>query len=140
MPRKKEEKIDAYVGARVRMRRLMLGMSQEALGAHLSLTFQQIQKYEKGINRISASRLFGLGRALSVPVSYFFDGLEGLNNWPEHDGMREGPAVSPYLYFVSSSEGIQLNRAFLQIEDGTTRRKILAIVEDLARVAGDLNS
>ena len=140
MPRKKEEKIDAYIGARVRMRRLMLGMSQESLGAQLSLTFQQIQKYEKGINRISASRLFGLGRALSVPVSYFFDGLETLIDGPGYDGMQEGHSVSPYLDFISSSEGIQLNRAFLGIEDGATRRKILSIVEDLARVAGGVNS
>lgn len=140
MPRKKEEKIDAYIGARVRMRRLILGMSQEALGAHLSFTFQQIQKYEKGINRISASRLFGLGDALKVPVSYFFDGLENLDHGPNYDAMQEGPPVSPYIDFISSSEGVQLNRAFLAIQDGATRRKILAIVEDLARMAGDMNS
>jgi transcriptional regulator with XRE-family HTH domain len=74
MPRKKQHEIDAYIGARVRLRRLMLEMSQEMLGHKLGLTFQQVQKYERGINRISASRLFELATALKVPVSYFYDG------------------------------------------------------------------
>ena len=71
MPRKSNSELDAYIGARLRMRRLMLGMSQEALGEKLSLTFQQIQKYEKGTNRVSASRLYELAQALDVPVQYF---------------------------------------------------------------------
>ncbi len=75
MPRKKERTLDAYIGARVRMRGLMLNMSQEVLSGKLGVTFQQVQKYEKGLNRISASRLFELAQALRVPVGYFYDGL-----------------------------------------------------------------
>ena len=75
MHRKSNSELDTYIGARLRMRRLMLGMSQEALGEKLSLTFQQIQKYEKGTNRVSASRLYELAQALDVPVQYFFDGI-----------------------------------------------------------------
>jgi transcriptional regulator with XRE-family HTH domain len=140
MPRKKEQTIDAYIGARVRLRRLMLGMSQESLGGQLSLTFQQIQKYEKGVNRISASRLYALARALSVPVNYFFEGLSNPDLPSDYDSLQEANTVSPYLDFVSSGEGVQLNKAFLKIEDDVTRRKILAIVEDIARVAGDTKS
>ena len=76
MPRKKERTLDAYIDARVRMRRLMLNMSQEVLSGKLGVTFQQVQKYEKGLNRISASRLFELAQALRVPVGYFYDGLD----------------------------------------------------------------
>ena len=76
MPRKKERTLDAYIGARVRMRRLMLNMSQEVLSGKLGVTFQQVQKYEKGLNRISASRLFELAQALRVPVGYFYDGID----------------------------------------------------------------
>jgi len=140
MPRKKEQTIDAHIGARLRLRRLMLGMSQESLGGQLSLTFQQIQKYEKGVNRISASRLYALARALSVPVNYFFEGLSNPDLPSDYDSLQEANTVSPYLDFVSSGEGVQLNKAFLKIEDDVTRRKILAIVEDIARVAGDTKS
>ena len=140
MPRKKEQTIDAHIGARVRLRRLMLGMSQESLGGQLSLTFQQIQKYEKGVNRISARRLYALARALSVPVNYFFEGLSNPDLPSDYDSLQEANTVSPYLDFVSSGEGVHLNKAFLKIEDDVTRRKILAIVEDIARVAGDTKS
>lgn len=132
MPRKKEMAVDSYIGARLRLRRLMLGLSQEALGAKVSLTFQQVQKYEKGVNRISASRLFELSRALDVPVQYFY---EGLDDPDDKAGFSE--AVAPYLDFVSSGEGVQLNRAFLQIPDGEMRRRLLAMVEGIARVSGD---
>ena len=118
----------------------MLGMSQESLGGQLSLTFQQIQKYEKGINRISASRLYALARALSVPVNYFFEGLSKPDLSSDYDSLQEANTVSPYLDFVSSGEGVQLNKAFLKIEDYVTRRKILTIVGDIARVAGDTKS
>ena len=140
MPRKKEQTIDAHIGARVRLRRLMLGMSQESLGGQLSLTFQQIQKYEKGVNRISTSRLYALARALSMPVNYFFEGLSNPDLPSDYDSLQEANTASPYLDFVSSGEGVQLNKAFLKIEDDVTRRKILAIVEDIARVAGDTKS
>lgn len=113
----------------------MLGMSQEGLGEQLAVTFQQIQKYEKGTNRISASRLYEVSKIFDVPVDYFFDGL------PEDDdgvppGMAEGdaPSVSPYISFVSSAEGLQLNQNFLQIGSASVRRDILNLVEDLAKV------
>lgn len=137
MPRKKQHEIDAYIGARVRLRRLMLQMSQEALGEELALTFQQVQKYEKGINRISASRLFELANALRVPVSYFFDGLKSAGSGTEYGTMQENNPMAPYLDFISSGEGVQLNQAYLQIDDDVTRRKLLAMVEDIARVAGE---
>jgi transcriptional regulator with XRE-family HTH domain len=140
MPRKKEQAIDSYIGASVRLRRLMLEMSQEALGAKLSLTFQQVQKYEKGINRISASRLFELARALRVPVHYFFEGLTNPDEPSSYEALHEDNPVSPYLDFVSSGEGVQLNRAYLRIDDDVTRRKLLAMVEDIARVADDVKS
>jgi len=90
MPRKKHQAVDAFIGARVRLRRLMLGMSQEELSNQLGVTFQQIQKYEKGVNRISASRLFELSHALDVPVQFFFDGLdEPTDPYPEA-GSRNG--------------------------------------------------
>ncbi len=140
MPRKKQHEIDAYIGSRVRLRRLMLQMSQEALGEELALTFQQVQKYEKGINRISASRLFELATALRVPVSYFFDGLKPTSQPNEYGAFQEDNPMAPYLDFVSSGEGVQLNQAYLQIEDGETRRKLLAMVEDIARVSNEEKS
>ena len=124
MPRKKERTLDAYIGARVRMRRLMLNMSQEVLSGKLGVTFQQVQKYEKGLNRISASRLFELAQALRVPVGYFYD------------GMQDNPPVSPPMEFMSSGAGVELNQAFLRIDDDKMRRRLLAMVNDIARVTG----
>jgi len=124
VPRKKERTLDAYIGARVRMRRLMLNMSQEVLSGKLGVTFQQVQKYEKGLNRISASRLFELAQALRVPVGYFYD------------GMQDNPPVSPLMEFMSSGAGVELNQAFLRIDDDKMRRRLLAMVNDIARVTG----
>ncbi len=140
MPRKREKAIDAYIGARVRLRRVMLGMSQEALGEHLSLTFQQIQKYEKGVNRISASRLFELARALDVPVQYFFDGLDDPDDAPGFGELHEGRPMMPYLDFVSSGAGVRLDKAFLKIDDDTTRRRLLSAMSELASAASDIKS
>src|SRR3954447_8504909 len=111
--KKKPNPIDIHVGSRVRLRRNMLGMSQEKLGENLGITFQQIQKYEKGTNRIGASRLQHIARVLSVPVAFFFEGAPGLNpadGRPQPDG--EGPN---YLVdFLATSDGIQLNKAFVR--------------------------
>ena len=116
MPRKKERTLDAYIGARVRMRRLMLNMSQEVLSGQLGVTFQQVQKYEKGLNRISASRLFELAQALRVPVGYFYDGLDEADGVARAngsgDGMQDNPPVSPLMEFMSSGAGVELNQAF----------------------------
>ena len=141
MPRKKERAVDAFIGAKVRMRRLMLNMSQEALSGKLGVTFQQVQKYEKGQNRISASRLFELAQALGVPVGYFYDGLEEKNTRRRVNGRKEGlqdsPDVSPLMEFMSSGAGVELNQAFLRIDDDKMRRRLLAMVNDIASVAGE---
>ena len=139
MPRKRERAVDAYIGARVRLRRLMLGMSQENLSGKLGVTFQQVQKYEKGLNRISASRLFELAQALAVPVGYFYEGLEdpepGYNGHGLEEAGLEEP-VAPLMEFMSSGPGVQLNQAFLRIHDEKMRRRLMAVVSDIARVAG----
>lgn len=121
--------IDSHVGSRVRLRRMMLGMSQEKLGENLGITFQQIQKYEKGTNRIGASRLQHIATVLQVPVAFFFEDAPGT---PKE---AEGFAESPHAYvvdFLSSSEGLSLNRAFVKISDPQIRRKILELVQMLA--------
>lgn len=137
MLRKNKSEFDSYIGARLRMRRLMLGMSQEALGEKLSLTFQQIQKYEKGTNRVSASRLYELAQVLDVPVQFFFDGAGNDEEAGMQEALAEDPHLSPFLDFVSSGQGIQLNSAFLQIDDRKMRRDVLAMIEGIARVSGE---
>ena len=116
--------IDKQVGARVRMRRLMLGMSQEKLANALGLTFQQVQKYEKGSNRIAASRLQELAGILQVPVGFFFDGPV----------LPKGTASSPdYVSeFISTSDGLALVKAFTQIKNGKLRRCIVTLVQQIA--------
>src|SRR5215207_6222318 len=105
--KKKPNPTDIHVGSRVRLRRMMLGMSQEKLGEHLGITFQQIQKYEKGTNRIGASRLQHIARVLSVPVSFFFEDAPG--GTTESGELAERPSAHYVVDFLSSSEGIQLN-------------------------------
>ena len=125
--------IDIHVGSRVRLRRMMLSMSQEKLGESLGITFQQIQKYEKGTNRIGASRLQNIARVLSVPVSFFFeDAPSGGTGQPASGGAEEPKQTSYVVDFLSSSEGIQLNKAFVRIKDARLRRRII----DLVRAAG----
>ena len=125
--RSKEPKImDKHVGARIRSRRIMLDMSQEKLGDALGLTFQQVQKYEKGVNRVGASRLAQIADVLKVPVAWFFDG-EGAPR-PKSDGSEN--AIDK---FIATSEGVALVRAFTAIKDATTRRAIVALVESIAR-------
>ena len=124
--------IDKHVGARVRMRRLILGMSQGKLGDALDVTFQQVQKYEKGANRIGASRLQQLARVLDVPPAYFFeDAPSGEERAP---GFAEDEGHNHFVDFLSTSEGLQLNRAFAAIRDAKVRKKILDLVVSLATV------
>src|SRR6516225_8892247 len=106
--------IDKHVGSRVRMRRMMLAMSQEKLGDALGLTFQQVQKYEKGTNRIGASRLQQISHILQVPVEFFFEGA------PNVHGTGNGGADASANYisdFMASSEGLSLTKAFTRIKD-----------------------
>lgn len=127
--------IDVHVGSRVRLRRMLLGMSQEKLGEHLGLTFQQIQKYEKGINRIGASRLFDLAKVLGVPVQYFYEELPVAGDGA--GGFAEAPAESYAVEFLGSREGLELNKAFARISDARVRRSIVELVRAFA---GDADS
>lgn len=123
--------IDVHVGSRVRLRRMLLGMSQEKLGEHLGLTFQQIQKYEKGINRIGASRLFDLSRVLGVPVQFFYEELPA-GGGAQASGLAERPAESYAVEFLGSREGLELNKAFARITDPRVRRSIVELVRAFA--------
>ena len=123
MSSKAPNPVDKYVGSRVRMRRIMLGMSQEKLGEALGLTFQQIQKYEKGTNRVSCSRLYEISRILDVPVTYFFSetGDTGLEI-----------AVAEQLDVPELKDGFRLMTAFQQIESHAIRKSVIALVETVA--------
>lgn len=126
--------MDVHVGTRVRLRRMLLGMSQEKLGEHLGLTFQQVQKYEKGVNRIGASRLFELAKVLGVPVQFFYDeapaGTHG--SLEPAMGFAEQPGESYVVEFLSSRDGMELNKAFGRIKDPKVRRTIVDLVRSLA--------
>lgn len=110
----------------------MLGMSQEKLGDALGVTFQQVQKYEKGANRIGASRLENMSRVLEVPPAYFFDGMTPAGSPGSAPGFAEGSAASRTANFLSTSEGLHLNKAFARITDAKVRRRIIDLVVALA--------
>jgi len=129
--KKKPNPTDIHVGSRIRMRRNMLGMSQEKLGENLGITFQQIQKYEKGTNRVGASRLQAIASILDVPVSFFFADAPGSESL-QPSGLSEGKAANFVVDFVNSGEGLQLNRAFARITDVKVRRRIIDLVKALA--------
>ena len=116
---------DRHVGARVRMRRMMLGTSQTSLGEALGITFQQIQKYEKGTNRIGASRLQLIAHILQVPVSFFFEDLP----LPSEALSEEGPYIDDFL---ATSDGLSLTKYFIRIKDPKLRRCIVELVEHIA--------
>jgi len=122
--------IDKHVGSRVRMRRMMLGMSQEKLGIALNLTFQQVQKYEKGINRIGASRLQLISQILHVPVAFFFEGAPAEPGQPKDSPTHPSPAY--LLDFLATTDGITLSKAFMRIKEPKLRRRIVNLVEGIA--------
>jgi transcriptional regulator with XRE-family HTH domain len=126
---------DIHVGSRIRMRRNILGMSQEKLGESLGITFQQIQKYEKGTNRVGASRLQAIASILDVPVAFFFAEVPGRES--ALDGLSEGDGSRFVIDFVNSGEGLQLNRAFARIADAKVRRKVVELVKALASEESD---
>ncbi|MDR3467542.1 MAG: helix-turn-helix domain-containing protein [Xanthobacteraceae bacterium] len=130
MSAKAPNPVDKYVGSRVRMRRIMLGMSQEKLGEALDLTFQQVQKYEKGTNRIGASRLQQISDILQVPVSFLFEGGPTAN--PAAEGSSAAPSPAYVSDFLATSEGLALTRAFTRIRDAKLRRSIVDMVEQIA--------
>ena len=123
---------DKYVGSRVRMRRMMLGMSQEKLADALGLTFQQIQKYEKGTNRISASRLQAISQILDAPVHFFFEGAPQIGKGAHGggaQGLGENPSPAYVTDFLTTSDGLALVKAFVKIKDSALRRSIVRMVE-----------
>ena len=128
--KKKPNPIDIHVGSRIRLRRTMLGMSQEKLGESLGITFQQIQKYEKGTNRVGASRIQQISEILQVPVSFLFEG--GPTGIPNAEGFGEGTSPSYISDFLATSEGLALTRAFTRISDAKLRRSIVDLVEQIA--------
>ena len=130
MSTKAPNPVDKYVGSRVRMRRIMLGMSQEKLGEALGLTFQQVQKYEKGTNRVGASRIQQIAEILQVPVSFLFEG--GPSGMAKADGGGEATSPSYVSDFLATSEGLALTRAFTRIGDTKLRRSIVDLVEQIA--------
>jgi transcriptional regulator with XRE-family HTH domain len=130
--------VDIHVGKRLRQRRTLLGMSQEKLGELLGLTFQQVQKYERGTNRIGSSRLFRLSCILEVPVSYFFEGLQ-------EDGTVSGVptvsvAISTEPNHMERRETLELVRAYYRIDDQNVRRRIFDLVKSLGGVRRDAAS
>ncbi len=140
--RKPPNPIDIHVGSRVRMRRVLMGLSQEKLGHSLGLTFQQVQKYEKGTNRIGASRLQRISEVLNVPVAFFFDGapvptpIAGETSTHGFSGFNE-PSSSYMVDYAPTAEGVELNRAFSKIQDPKVRKRILDLVRSLADDAPD---
>lgn len=130
---KEPNPIDRHVGNRVRMQRILLNMSQEKLGEALGITFQQVQKYEKGVNRISASRLQRISQILNVPPSFFFQNAPvETANGPEATGFSDVASSQYILDFLSTSEGLQLNRAFVRISEPKTRKRIVELVATIA--------
>ena len=130
LPRKKAPNpIDQHVGSWVRMRRIMLAMSQEKLGAALGLTFQQVQKYEKGANRIGASRLQQISHILQVPVAFFFEGVP--NALAPHGSNGSALSMAEIDDFVSDLDGLRLIGAFMRIDNAALRRRIAMLVQEL---------
>jgi transcriptional regulator with XRE-family HTH domain len=129
-PKKAPNPVDKHVGSRVRMRRKMLAMTQDKLAKALGLTFQQIQKYEKGMNRIGGSRLQQMSQVLQVPVAFFFEDAPGASSIFKSDETALTPAHVDD--FVSSSEGLRLIGAFMRIKNTTLRRRIASLVQEIA--------
>ncbi len=133
MPRSAINPTDKHVGARLRMRRRMLDMSQTDVANALGLTFQQLQKYEKGSNRISASRLQHLSQILQVPVPFFFEGAPAASGIPQAGNGTAEASFSSYVSdFLATSEGLDLVRTFMCIGNPKLRRSIVRLVEALA--------
>lgn len=133
--------IDVHVGSRVKLRRTLLGLSQEKLGEAIGLTFQQVQKYERGLNRIGASRLFDISKVLEVPIGFFFEEMnDGVAERSPRKlccavGLAEEPANFHYDP-MSKRETLELVRAYYKIQDRTVARKVFELVKSLAKSCG----
>ncbi len=132
MNKRQPDPVDVHVGGRLRMRRMLVGMSQEKLGESLGLTFQQVQKYEKGTNRIGASRLYKISQILSVPVNFFFDNIPSEENRQNHYGFSENSSDNFAYDFMNSAEGFQLGQAFSLIKDVRIRRRVIDLVRSIS--------
>lgn len=130
MVKSKPEPVDVHVGSRVRLRRTLLGMSQDKLGKALKLTFQQIQKYERGANRIGSSRLYQLSQILDVPVSFFFDDMPA-EVTGKATGMAEDGKQTFEVSQLSRRETLELVRAYYKIKDPSVRKKLFEMVKCL---------
>jgi transcriptional regulator with XRE-family HTH domain len=132
MPRSALNPTDKHVGSRVRMRRLMLDMSQTNVADALGLTFQQVRKYEKGTNRIGAGRLQHLSQILQVPVPFFFEGAPAASGIPQAtSGAADAPSSDYVTEFLAMSDGLSLVKAFVSIQDQKLRRSIVRLVEEI---------
>jgi transcriptional regulator with XRE-family HTH domain len=129
--------IDVHVGARIRLRRTLLGMSQERLGEALGLTFQQVQKYERGVNRVGASRLFDLSRVLDVPISFFFDDMPDslANSFGGQAGRRSSSMTESQDGFsddtLNRRETLELVRAYYRITDPAIRKRVFDLIKSM---------
>ena len=126
-----EDNFNKHLGNKLKLRRLALGLTQTKVAKAINVTFQQIQKYEKGTNRVGASRLQNISSVLNVPVSFFFEDAPG-DQTTGQQGMAEANSSNYVVDFLSSSEGLQLNRAFIKIEDPKIRRKLVDLTKALA--------
>lgn len=133
--KKQASAIDAHVGNQIRLRRALIGMSQERLGELLGLTFQQIQKYEKGVNRIGAGRLYEIARILEIGIPYFYEGAVDGAGQPVNSKI-DGAAPAELMSYLTSPEGLQLNLAFMRITDTKVRKRVLDLVKSLAEGGG----
>ncbi len=135
--------IDMHVGKRVRLWRTLLGMSQEQLGAELNITFQQVQKYERGANRISASRLWDISQILDVPISYFFDDMSentmrSSPRWVSRGDVMDAMTSQPLKDPMARRETLELVRAYYTIEKPAVRKRIAEMVKSIAKtLAGE---
>jgi transcriptional regulator with XRE-family HTH domain len=135
MPRSTPHPTDKHAGKKLRMRRKMVGMPQTKLADALGLTFQQVQKYEKGANRMGASRLQQISRILQVPVEFFFE--EAPRGHKQNGPQSDAPSPQYVSDYLASADGLQLTRAFMQIPDLGVRRSIVRLVERIAAPEDD---
>ena len=133
--RKDPNPTDRHVGSRIRMRRMMLGMSQEKLGDAVDLTFQQIQKYEKGTNRVGASRLQQFATILRVPPAFFFEGSTLSGTSPRQIVIDDPFAPSIVTDFLSTNDGLSIVKSFAAIKDAKIRRKLVELAQQIAEDA-----
>jgi transcriptional regulator with XRE-family HTH domain len=125
--------IDIHVGSRLRVRRSLMGITQEKLAKAVGLTFQQVQKYEKGLNRISAGRLFQFSRVLEVPVAYFYENLASGNTFGMSDNSQDGFSHEEPKDMMQNKETINLLKAYYSIEDAGARQDILKFIKSMAK-------